>query len=208
MDVRGWAGADRVEAWGPVAVSISQNVPVVTVPSLNVGSTGLYLDLACAPWADWLCDFTTDNVVPLLADRVEDTLAGVVGEALEPLLEDFLASYRVEPAFSLPAPLGHTDGSPDLYADAGLDRMVFCGPNADLPHPATCPSVSPNPGYAQIDYAVQVYPPERGSDIADGEGAIRRNPTCTSPTGAHCLAGSCRRSPAFRRARCGSSETV
>ncbi len=169
--ISAWAGADVVQATGDLGVTTVGTDIQVTVNSMDLQTTGLYLDLDCG-WADFLCDLITDFVVPLLADLIENALEDVISAEIPPLIDDFLSSFGIDTGFNLPAPL-----SLHLNLSSGLDLLDFDGPAGT--------------GNGELGLYAQVYPSARGSTIPAGSahpgccgsrGAIRRNAPQTAPT--------------------------
>jgi hypothetical protein len=151
----GWAGVDRVDATGTIAVSMGTGQIQTSVNSLTLNTTGLYLDLDCG-WADFLCDVATDTALPVLAGEIEDTVGGVVADQVAPLLEDLLREFEIDEALSVPAPF-----ETPMRMTARIASVDFDGPLGS--------------GNGELTLTTQTFPELRSGAIAEEAlGAIAR----------------------------------
>ncbi len=164
------AGANWARATGVLGVTIQAGAPSATVSNLNLTTNGLYLNISCPGWLQFICDGFTGLLISVFKPTIEGALQDAIVNEMPPLIEGMLGGFTLDTGFDIPPPTQMR-----LEMSSGLDRIVFCGANAGIPKPPECPATNPNPGYGQLGLYSQVYPGTRGSGIsASSRGTIQK----------------------------------
>lgn len=158
ISTSGWVGLDNADASAEMAISLVGGQPYVDLQTINIDTSGLYVNLDCGIF-DFLCDAVTGLVVPLITDQLESAIEDAIAGNIPALVEDVLGNLSIDQGFDIPAPIDMT-----LNIASNFDQIEFKG------------STGVENGYGQIGLATQFYPDTIGASIAaDAPGPIKRS---------------------------------
>lgn len=157
IGLNGWVGLSNADVDATLDIEVVNGQPQVELSSLNVQTSGLYVDLDCGIF-DFLCDLVTDIVVPLVEDQLVDAISDALRDTLSDTMEDLLSGFILDNGFDIPEPINMT-----LNVASALDLAEFQG------------SFNDEPGYGAIGLGTQLYPSTQGDMIAnDARGSLKR----------------------------------
>ncbi len=136
---------------GAPNVTMCSNCLSMSTPQVNISWGEIWL---LEDAMDWITQGIVDVVWYFFEDQLVGLIEGLIKGEIEDVLEEFLAGFKLETSFNVPAPLTTT-----LNLSSGIDLIAFGG--------------SEGSGYGQLGLFGQIYPSWAG--VSSPRGAIKKD---------------------------------